>query len=373
LAIRFSTIRSNFAASTLAKTLAASMSIFRPLGRPRDDSPDELGEVGVLELDPHPAVAEPVDVEEVVEEALEATCLVGDEVDHLLAAVVSERRPALAQRDGESEDRPVSGVRSSCDTAERMFSRTCSTRSRSVMSCAVPTMRSGWPARSTITRPRPWTTRSVPSSRTTRWVHVERAPLRERLRRWRARGPGRPDGCGRGRLVVELAALRLEVVDAVELVRPRDAVAGDVPFPAADVGEGLRLGEARRRLAERRGGGVALRDRGAEREQADRGDREQALQDLHRDRLVVPPSGTFSEITPATPKRRHGEARRHRAELREAHGGPEEEREEEVGVAPEPAEEDRRAEAGQERRVRAHPRAGVSSASGSARGSPRRG
>ena len=53
-----------------------------------------------------------------------------------------------------------------------------------------------------------------------------------------------------------------------------------------------------------------------------------------------PPSGTFVRDHPGHAERGDREARRHRAELREADGGPEEKREEEVGVAPEPAEED---------------------------------
>ena len=150
-------------------------------------------------------------------------------------------------------------------------------------------------------------------------------------------------------LVVQLAALGLEVVDPVELVRPRDAIAGDVPFPAADVCEGLRLGEPHRRLAERLGGVVALRDRGAEREQADGGDGEEALDDLHCHRLVAAAERHVLRDHAGHAERGHREARRHRAELREADGRPEEEREEEVGVAPEPAEEDERREAGERR------------------------
>src|SRR4029453_14707367 len=38
---------------------------------------------------------------------------------------------------------------------------------------------------------------------------------------------------------------RIEPVDTEELVRPPDAVAGDRPFPAADVGQLLRLLEVR--------------------------------------------------------------------------------------------------------------------------------
>ena len=140
------------------------------------------------------------------------------------------------------------------------------------------------------------------------------------------------------------AALRLQVVDPVELVRPGDAVAGDVPFPAADVGQGLRLGEADGGLPERRGGRVPLRDRGAQREQADGDDREEALQDLHRDGLVVPAERHVVGDDAGHAEPRQHEARGHRAELREANGGPEEEREEEVRVAPEPAEEDGRAQ-----------------------------
>ena len=127
---------------------------------------------------------------------------------------------------------------------------------------------------------------SVPEHGTVR--HLEGVPLLERHRDGRAHSvPVARMDTGEVGLVVQLTALGLKVVDSVELVRPRDAVAADVPLPAADVGEGLRLGEPHSGLAERLGGGVALRDRGAEREQADRRDGEEALENLHRDRLVA--------------------------------------------------------------------------------------
>ena len=76
-----------------------------PVRAPGDDVAHELREIRLLELDPQPPVPQPVDVEEVVEQPLEAGRLARDEVDHLLAPFVGEGRPALAQRDGEAEDR----------------------------------------------------------------------------------------------------------------------------------------------------------------------------------------------------------------------------------------------------------------------------
>src|SRR6187397_2510591 len=90
---------------------------------------------------------------------------------------------------------------------------------------------------------------SVPEHGTVR--HLEGVPLLERHRDGRAHSvPVARMDTGEVGLVVQLTALGLKVVDSVELVRPRDAVAGDVPLPAADVGEGLRLGEPHSGLAE---------------------------------------------------------------------------------------------------------------------------
>ena len=71
----------------------------------------------------------------------------------------------------------VSGVRSSWDTAARMFSRSTCSRWRSVTSCAVPTRRCS-PVSSASTIPRPRTTRSVPSASTIVYVSSNGRPSR---------------------------------------------------------------------------------------------------------------------------------------------------------------------------------------------------
>ena len=72
----------------------------------------------------------------------------------------------------------------------------------------------------------------------------------------------------------------LEPPEAVELLRPGHFVRGNVPFPAADVGELLRLGEAGVGAGELLPGGVPLGEDRAEDEQADREPAGEPLHDL---------------------------------------------------------------------------------------------
>ena len=314
-----------------------------------DDAADELGEVGVLEVDTQSSVPEPVHVEEVVEQPLEPRGLARDEADHLLPPLVGQGGPALAQGDGEAEDGGERRAQLVGDRGEDVLPDLLDALALGdVLGRPDHAHRMAGAVEDHAAAALHDPLASVPEDGTVR--HLEGVPFLERHRDGRAHAVSvaRMDP-GEVGLVVQLAALGLEVVDPVELVRPRDAVAGDVPLPAADVGEGLRLGEPHRGLAERLGGGVALRDRGAEREQADGGDGEEALEDLHRDRLVAAAERDVLRDHPGHAERGHREARRHRAELCEADGRPEEKREEEVGVAPEPAEEDERGEAGERR------------------------
>jgi hypothetical protein len=112
-------------------------------------------------------------------------------------------------------------------------------------------------------------------------LHGERLPI----------GEGLPDGLVDPRTVLrvdpfQVGAVRerfrplLDAEDAVELVRPRDRVASDVPFPAADVRDGLRLAQASRRLRKGVAPGFTLCERGSKDEKADDDDGEERLRKL---------------------------------------------------------------------------------------------
>jgi len=314
-----------------------------------DDAAYELGEVGVLEVDTQPSVPEPVHVEEIVEQPLEPRGLACDEADHLLPSLVGQGGPALAQGDGEAEDGGERRAQLVGDRGEDVLPDLLDALALGdVLGRPDHSHRVAGAvedhAATTLHDP----LASVPEDGTV--CHLEGVPFLERHGDGRAYpiSVARMDS-GKVGLVVQLAALGLEVVDPVELVRPRDAVAGDVPLPAADVGEGLRLGEPDRGLAERLGGLVPLGDRGAEREQADGGDGEEALEDLHCHRLVAAAERHVVRDHAGDAERGDRDARRDRAELCEADGCPEKEGEEEVRVAPESAEEDERREAGERR------------------------
>src|SRR5436190_10845843 len=91
---------------------------------------------------------------------------------------------------------------------------------------------------------------------------------------------------------------RIEPVDAEELIRPADPVAGDCPFPAADVGQLLRFLEVRALAIEAFERSLPLRERGAENEQAEHHRCEQAFRNLNDLGGGVTPSGVVPSIAP---------------------------------------------------------------------------
>jgi hypothetical protein len=143
------------------------------------------------------------------------------------------------------------------------------------------------------------------------------------------------------RLVRHRAAGR-DSVEAVELGRPGDPVGVDVPRPAADVCDGLRLGKLVFRVR-------PFGEHRAEDEHADRDPCEQAFQDLHDLGRVSVAERNVPTDGSRDGDRRDDDAARHRTNLAEAQGRPDEERKEEVRVAPVAGEEDKRAEPGDER------------------------
>ena len=134
---------------------------------------------------------------------------------------------------------------------------------------------------------------------------------------------------------------RIDAEDAEELARPGDLVRGDLPLPATEVGETLRLREALARL-------LPLGQGRAEDEQADRDKGEQRLQNLHLRRQVAPERRLAGD-DPGDRDRGDGEASRRRPELAKAERRPDEEGEDRIRVAPQAAEEDRGADARKER------------------------
>ena len=136
----------------------------------------------------------------------------------------------------------VSGVRSSCETAERMSSRRRSACRCSVTSWAVPSMATGSSPSSRSAAAGPATTRS--RCRRPDDAMLERRRRRSATPRWtrdrRTRDPLGGDAGGRSRS--RRPRCPREPEDAVELVGPGDHVASDVPSSVA-MRRGPRLAE----------------------------------------------------------------------------------------------------------------------------------
>ena len=168
----------------------------------------------------------------------------------------------------------------------------CSSRCRvcasPVMSWTVPTIRTTWPASSLIVVPRAWITRSTPPGRTTRHSRSTGLPAGDGVR---ARGFGprrdRRDGWPRSRPRRWRRSGRGHSQDAVELRRPGHLVGDDVPLPAAQRRELLRVGELRLAAAHSLVGRDAHADVAREGGRAD--DPARVVADRrHRDRDVDP-------------------------------------------------------------------------------------
>ena len=129
----------------------------------------------------------------------------------------------------------------------------------------------------------------------------------------------------------------MKPVEAVELVGPGDPVVRDVPLPAAEMGDALRLGEPF-------DGADALAEDRAEEEEAHDHGRQQALDDLHELSGRVLAQRQRAVNRACNGDRGHEKASGHGARLAETQRCPNEEREDHVRVAPAPGEEDRRAD-----------------------------
>ena len=195
---RLSTIRSSFAASTSATIASARELDARSPSSVlhRGDRPlHERRDVGRLERHVHEAVPEAVDVEQVGRAGARAAAPARRARSSSRALAASSGRCSSVSAKPRTE---VSGVRSSCETAERMLSRTSSTRCRSVTSCAVPTSRSG--ARTNRRRRGLVRGRRARYRRRARCGAAPRTAVasRARARSGRARARDRPGGSVRG-------------------------------------------------------------------------------------------------------------------------------------------------------------------------------
>src|SRR4029453_14513134 len=131
-----------------------------------------------------------------------------------------------------------------------------------------------------------------------------------------------------------------EPVDTEQLVRPADSVVGDAPPPTADVGELLRLGKVRPLVLQRSLRRPSLGERRAKKEEAEDYRRQQAFGDLHdlggaaTGEWRRPVDGAFDR------ERSDNEAACDCPSLREAERGPDQERKEQVRIAPVAMQED---------------------------------
>ena len=117
-----------------------------------------------------------------------------------------------------------------------------SARLRSVMSCAVPIMRSGLPVSSKIARPRDCTVRTVPSGRTDAKFAIVgptalQAVVESSFEECPVVGVEEIVEC----LVSGAKCLLIQPKNPVKLVRPCQGTGQDVPLPAAEICEELGL------------------------------------------------------------------------------------------------------------------------------------
>jgi hypothetical protein len=140
----------------------------RAVGVLGSDPCHESRDVSLPERRPDEPAPESIEIEEVGKQAVELVSLLGEVLDDPR----SRRRGHVLALSFNVSEKPmieVSGVRSSCETVERIESRSSSIRLRSVMSCEVPSIRTGSPDGPATTLPRPWIHATLPSGRTTRW------------------------------------------------------------------------------------------------------------------------------------------------------------------------------------------------------------
>ena len=149
------------------------------------------------------------------------------------------------------------------------------------------------------------------------------------------------------RLEGHVLRLRLETEHPKELVRPADLVLGDVPVPAADVGDLLRLVEAGNGFGDLLDGAHALLQNGTQDQQADGDSSEEPFEDL--DDLGVASVGERNRAVDGAGDGDCGdeEASGDCARLPKTQGRPDQDREDQVRVAPVARQEDEGAEAGE--------------------------
>ena len=147
------------------------------------------------------------------------------------------------------------------------------------------------------------------------------------------------------RVAQRLVPGAVEPEDPVELVRPGDDVSPDVPLPASEVGDGLRFAELRGRQRKSPARPLPLGQCRGEDQQADRRDRERGLGELHA--LGCRHSSQRNRAVDGSPRADGAdqEGARRGSDLLEAKRSPEEQRKDQVRVAPGSSVEDDRAHA----------------------------
>ncbi len=176
-------------------------------------------------------------------------------------------------------------------------------------------------------------------------VEVKRLPFRERLLDGRLReltvvwmdGVEVP-------LVGELSGLRIEPPESIELFRPGDAIRGNVPFPTADLSDFLGLGQAAMSSRELALGSASLVQDCAEDQEADGDACRERLEDLDDFGRRSVAERRHPVDSPRDRRSGEDEAARDRAELVEAQNRPDQQRKEDVGIAPLAAQEHHRPE-----------------------------
>ena len=177
-------------------------------------------------------------------------------------------------------------------------------------------------------------------------LQLERLPaLDSGADRLRDPGPVVRMDAGQETLVADRDGAGLEAEDPIELVRPGHIRLRDLPRPAADVCERLRLGQPRARLPQLFPGRLSLGERRGQQEEADRRDRDQRLDDLHALGGVRRDDRHGARHRPERPERTDDQHACRRAQLPKAKHGVDEHREDQVRVPPATGDEHDQADA----------------------------
>ena len=318
-----------------------------------DDLLNELADVCHRERRPRDAVPEPVDVEQVGEQAVEPARLGAQVAVDPGAHVGRQGRTPLLEREREADDRRERCPQLVRDGREdRVAQLIDSVLLGHVLARAEHAGRLAAVVEDDVAATVQPAEAAVGEGGAV--VEVEGATLRQRVRDGRA-DPLAIVGVhpAEDRVVRQLHRPGLEAVEAIELVRPMNPVGGDAPLPAAEMRDLLCLGEARPRADKPPLSRLPLGQHGAQDQRliatpASRPSRIWTISVVLASSIGIVPA-----IPPATASAATTKLPTTAPSWRKREGRPDEEREEHVRIAPGAADRDGRGGGDEERQEHA--------------------